>query len=581
MTRLLLIGASGLDWRGFDRLGRSGALPNLTGLGRRGAAGWLRGAPPSRRAAWASLITGCQPEAHGVYREHETWAGGLRPISRASWAAAPVWARLSAADISTGSVAWPSSRPGASWAGWHLDEDFVEATGRRGLDWALPLRCVPDDLRDAIGERRVHPTDITAAMLRPLAPGLADIDQSRDAGLPLLAIAMAQAATIQAAAVWLLSERRPDALFVHQPWLGRVRASFDERSEGPFADTVAGAWRFLDGLVGGLVDLAGPETLVVLASPGWGSTPGVLLAAGAGLPVDAEFQGASLLDLAPTVLGWFGLEDRDLPGRRIAPLDAAARDYLPAPTPAPGPVSAVEADPDLMRIALDAGYPPPRPPTPRWRAQGLAELAFLLLPRTPQSAEEVSQAALSLDPDNVLALRLRAMALVALEEPEPLADIADALDRAAPTRAWGALARGAYHVLRGETSLAAPWLVKAEADTEPEALLNVATVWLAASRPTNAERVFHAILARDPDNVPAQIGLSMTAMARRDFPAAEAALQRARDQDPGRATIYLQLAQLYARTARTVQAGQMADIALRLGAAETLTQAAREGRLPD
>jgi hypothetical protein len=578
MTRLLLIGASGLDWRSFDRLSRSGALSNMAGLGHRGVAGWLSGSPSNSRAAWASMITGRQPEAHGIYRDQEAWVGGLRPVGRASWLASPIWARLAQAGISTGGVAWPSIRPGAAWAGAHVDEDFAEATGRNGADWALPLRCAPGDVRDALGARRVHPTDITAAMLRPLAPDLIDIDQSRDAGLPLLAIAMARAATIQAAAAWMLTERRPDALFVHQPWLGQVRANFDAHHDGPYAEAVAGAWRFLDGLIGRLAELAGPDTLLMLASPGWNSKPGVLLAAGPGVQAGVEFRGAGFLDVAPTILGRIGLEDASLPGRRVAALETAT-EYVPAPEP--DPVAPAESDPELLRVAVDAGYPPPRPPPAQWRAQGLAELAMLVLARAPRPASELGHAALEADPNNVLALRVRAMALVALDEPEPLADLADALEQAAPSRGWGALARGAYHALRGQTSLAAQWRVKAEADTEPEALLNVATVWLAASRSASAERVFRAILARDPGHVSAEIGLSMTAMARRDFASAEAALQRARDQDPGRATIYLQLAQLYARTARPAQAERMADIAQRMGAAEALADAARHGQLSD
>jgi len=79
VPRLLLIGASGLDWAGFDAATRSGRLTELAALRARGVAGWLAGAPVSDGpAAWASIATGLHPEVHGVWREQEEWPGGRR-----------------------------------------------------------------------------------------------------------------------------------------------------------------------------------------------------------------------------------------------------------------------------------------------------------------------------------------------------------------------------------------------------------------------------------------------------------------------------------------------------------------------
>ena len=314
----------------------------------------------------------------------------------------------------------------------------------------------------------------------------------------------------------------------------------------------------------------------MVVSPGWGAKPGLLLAAGAGVRPDPEFQGADFLDIAPTLLARFGLEDPTLPGRPITALTPAG-DRARAPSPDPEP----PAPPDraLLQAAADQGYPPPVQAPPAWHAQGLAELGLMVLQRTPATARDAAQAALRLDPDNPLALAVLAVAHVHLEESEPLPALAEALMRTAPDRGWGALAQGAYHVLRGEAGAAAPWLVKAEADTDPESLLNVAALWLAAGRPHDAERVFDAILARDPENVPAGIGLGMTAGARRDFRTAEVALQRVLRQDPARAPAWLQLAQIYARTGRRPEAERAAAAAARLGASADQAAAAREGRL--
>jgi hypothetical protein len=352
--------------------------------------------------------------------------------------------------------------------------------------------------------------------------------------------------------------------------------AFERRRDPSFAVVISSAWRFLDGLVGRMAALAGPETLVMLASPGWRSAPGVILAAGAGVTPDAGFQGANLLDIAPTVLARFGLEDPSLPGRRL-PIATPAGPLKRAP--APYPESPEKPDPLMIYMLRKHGYRPPARPTRAWKAEGLAELGLMMLERDPAGARSVADAALDQDSANVLGLRIKARAHVALEEPAALPTLGDALLKAAPGRGWGALAHGAYHVLRGERALAEPWLRKAETDPDPGTLLTVAAIWLAASRMASAERVFKAVLVKDPVNVSAEIGLAMGSLARRDFLTAESALQRALKHDPGRPAIYLQLAQTYARTSRKTEAARAVDIALRLGAPPAMAAAARAGRL--
>ena len=155
MTRMLVIGASGLDWGGFDRLTRSGALPNLGRMRQKGAAGWLTGAPAViGPAPFATMVAGQQPEVHGLWRAREAWAGGVRPLSRASWRAPPAWAYLEAAGIRTATVAWPGNRPGDSGPGSHIDEDFAEPSSHDPADWALPLHCAPVGLRTALRARQ-------------------------------------------------------------------------------------------------------------------------------------------------------------------------------------------------------------------------------------------------------------------------------------------------------------------------------------------------------------------------------------------------------------------------------------------
>ncbi|HEX3888086.1 MAG TPA: alkaline phosphatase family protein [Phenylobacterium sp.] len=575
MTRLLVIGAAGMDWPSLSATGPG----RLAALRSRGAAGWLRGpGDAAGPAPWVSLVTGRLPEAHGVWRREEAWGGGRRRISRASWRVPPVWAQLSAAGISTASVAWPAARPGADWsragAGEHIDRDFAEATGKDAASWALPPRCAPPGLREDLRDLRVHPTQITGAMLAPLVPDLDRLDQSRDAKLPALAVAMARAATVQAAAAWLLRERRPDALFVHHDWLGDILSLVGAQRD---AQVIDGAWRFFEGLVRGLVDLAGEQALVLVVSPGWAGQPGALLAIGPGVAAGGKLAGADGVQVAATALAAFGFEDPALPS---AIAGVVAHDGLEAAPDVPVP-EPVAPDLDLLRQAADAGYAPPPPATAAWRAQGLADLALMLLARDPQAALAAADAALRADGDLVAALAAKALALVALQQADPLPALADKLTRLAPRRGWGPLAQAAFHALKDEPAEAVPWLMKAEADRDPEAQTRIAAIWFAIGRANEAERVFRSLLARTPNHAAAAVGLGMAAVARRDFRVAEEVLQRAIAADPGRPAAYLQLANVYAQTARRPEAAQAAARALGLGASPQQAEAAKAGRLAD
>jgi hypothetical protein len=563
VTKLLVVGVAGFDSPAFDQAIRAGDTPRLAALRASGVTARLRAdVLGDGVAAWATLATGVQPEAHGVWIDQEPWVGGLRPTSRASWSFPPVWEALEHAGVSTGCVAWPATRPGAEGPGLTIDDEASLPSAKRVEDWALPPHCLPPRFREVVRSRRVHPAQITATMLRQFVPDLAAIDQSRNATLPVLAVAMAQAATVQAMACWMLEAAAPDAVFVHQPWLGRVRHMFGRLNEPRYAGVVPAAWRFLDALIGRLSELA-PEATLLVVSPGWDGKPGVVFASGGGVDrVDAD-GAVDALDIAPTSLARFGFMDRRLTGRSWLAWPGGA---TLAPSEPCQPTSAEPPDEALLAQAAAWGFAPPPGAPAAWRAVSLATLARLVLSRNAALAADLARRALGCDDANLSALSLLATALVLTEDYADLPDLADRLDRAAPDGHAGALARAAHAISQGRVRDAAARLKTAETTSDPEMSLIVAVLWMACARFADAERVLHEVVDAPMAGVRARIGLATIAMQRREFMAAETLLDEARREDPTQAAIYVQWARLCVATARPAQADRMAALALRHGA---------------
>src|SRR5688572_28432874 len=81
MSRVLLVGWDGADWRILDPMIESGLLPNLAALTGRGAKGVLRSTTPNHSwAAWPSFLTGVEPSNHGVYDIFEKEIGQRRNL---------------------------------------------------------------------------------------------------------------------------------------------------------------------------------------------------------------------------------------------------------------------------------------------------------------------------------------------------------------------------------------------------------------------------------------------------------------------------------------------------------------------
>jgi predicted AlkP superfamily phosphohydrolase/phosphomutase len=104
MSRVLLIGWDGADWRILDPMLEAGILPNLKALIDRGARGVLRSTVPNHSwSAWPSYLTGLEPSNHGVYDIFERKLGERRqlPVTFHSIREKTMLADLAAAGATT------------------------------------------------------------------------------------------------------------------------------------------------------------------------------------------------------------------------------------------------------------------------------------------------------------------------------------------------------------------------------------------------------------------------------------------------------------------------------------------------
>jgi len=143
--------------------------------------------------------------------------------------------------------------------------------------------------------------------------------------------------------------RAPDVAqhcaFRYTPWARACDATESEREK--FGNVVPQAYREADGLLGRLMDRMGPQdTILVLSDHGfhfvderrgychrYGEPPGVIYARGPEIRAGVEIRGASVYDVAPTVLRLCGFPAaRQMPGRCLEEiLTAQFRRECPPP----------------------------------------------------------------------------------------------------------------------------------------------------------------------------------------------------------------------------------------------------------
>ncbi|QEG37440.1 alkaline phosphatase family protein [Bythopirellula goksoeyrii] len=352
--RVLLIGWDAADWQMIDPLIEKGYMPTLAKLMSEGAWGNLATLRPILSPIlWNTVATGKRADQHGVlgFTEPDADATGVRPTSSTSRKCKALWNILSQCGLRSNVVGWYASHPAEPINGVIVSNQFENSHLEKGLDAPLPTGAVhPPELADELASFRVHPREIDASALLPFVPKAAEVARQESNRLGKLQHLISQSATIHAVATHLMANTDWDFTAIYYEGIDRCGHEFmhchppkmeqvsDEEYEA-YKGCMESIYRFHDMLLETLLKLAGDDTAVVLMSdhgyyndhlrpdPGegkagpveWHRPFGIIAAHGPGIRAGSRAYGASLLEIAPTVLQLLGLPAAyDMPGRVMA-----------------------------------------------------------------------------------------------------------------------------------------------------------------------------------------------------------------------------------------------------------------------
>ena len=350
--KLLLIGWDAADWKLINPLLDEGHMPALEHMINHGVMGNLATLRPILSPMlWNSIATGKRPDKHGIlgFIEPDPDTGKLRPVSSTSRKVKALWNICTQSGLQSHVLGWFAGHPAEPINGVSVSPLYAEPSAPVDQPWPLPPDSIyPAALGETLADCRIHPGQLSEAELLPFVPRAAEVDQEKDHHLAALARILAENCSIHNAATWILANEPWDFLAVYYNGIDHFCHGFmnfhPPRLEGVpenlfeiYKDVVNGAYKFHDMMLERLLQLAGPETTVVLLSdhgfhsdhlrprymPKAGPGPavshrpvGMICMAGPHLRQDERIYGANLLDITPTVLTLLGLPvGEDMDGR--------------------------------------------------------------------------------------------------------------------------------------------------------------------------------------------------------------------------------------------------------------------------
>lgn len=548
--KVLVIGWDAADWKLIDPLLEQGVMPNLKGLIARGFRGDITSLDPKLSPIlWTSIATGKTADKHGIlnFVEPDAESGTLRISSSTTRKTKALWNIANQNGLKSHLVNWYATHPAEPIRGVNVTNLFQEnAPPSHEAPWPMAGESVhPTDFAADIATLRVHPRQITPDAILPLVPALASIDP-RDRRIEMLVKQMARCASVHNVATGLL-EAEPDFdlamvfydtidvmghyfMQYHPPRMGHV----SEQDFAHYRHVMNGVYQFHDLMLGRIIELAGPETTIILLSDHgfhsdhlrpavqanmddehaamdatWHRPLGVVVGAGPGIKVGQTVYGATLLDIAPTVLTLLGLAPgADMDGRVLIEAINA-----PASTDRVFSWDAIDGDSGM--------HPPGRRQDPIASAESVRQLVDLGY----------------------------------------LAESADAKSQMEAVRRETMFNLGVVYMTTRRAAEAAPLFERlhAELPDEPRFAMNLAHCQFQIGRSQEACDILERLVARFPDAPDAKLLLAGAMMASNRTDEAGLLLESVERETPDRRDVCQTLAEVYLHQRRWADAKRIAE----------------------
>ena len=564
--KLLLVGWDAADWQMIHPLIDAGRMPNLKRLVENGVMGNLLTLQPILSPVlWTSIATGKRAYLHGVHGFVEPTPDGtaLRPTASSTRKCKALWNILSQAGKRCHAVGWYASHPAEAINGICISHQFpVAPASATAANWPpQPNSVRPADLAESLAELRLHPGEVTGPMLSQFIPLASQLDQ-RDPEVHRLlysfAKRLAECASLHAVTTAVMEEMPwdfctayyeaidhvgHDFMPFHPPRMEHVRPDLFEAFQGVMNAT----YEFHDQMLGRLIELAGPDAHVMIVSDHgflsgarrhtrevdpaqWHRNFGIFVLTGPGIKKDNIVHGATLLDIAPTVISLFGLPvGRDMEGKVLVNIfekmpeveRIASWEEVPDPAFDSAAANNVEDDPEAAAAALnqlvELGYlEAPGEDLARDIARARAEQKFNLAcsyidGKQPARALILAEELARQFPEEARYVAFAGQTAVSAGDAAALGRVLETLEVLKPDAKQLALFRGFHCWFTNDLAGALRHFESAliHGPQDPWLLCRIGRAYLRLRRWPEAEEAFRKALELDEDNVESYYGLSV------------------------------------------------------------------------
>jgi predicted AlkP superfamily phosphohydrolase/phosphomutase len=360
---ILIVGIDGLDWERVNRLADEGRMPNLARLREEGSSGVLHSIRPFvSPTIWTCIATGKTQEKHGIdgFVVNKPDGDEDKALSTSNMRKAKaIWQILSAAERTVGVIGWLVTYPADTVNGYlvsshvtlalcrSLDKRAPNQTDEWLADGVYPRDAWPEVLDNVFNEDDVG-DDVIRSFVATTSARAMEEEEIRTTSLKNFYAADMTSLTL---ARQLFKSRPADFNAVYYRGADMVSHFFwrfmepeswkkelSAQAVETFSPTVERYYAFADSLLGETVKLVDDDTVVFLISDhGFAGhrgyrgfegdvaigiemhrEDGIVFFSGPGVERGGSIEGATVYDIAPTVLALSGLPvARDMDGRPL------------------------------------------------------------------------------------------------------------------------------------------------------------------------------------------------------------------------------------------------------------------------